>query len=204
MAVDARMPFFGRIAFWLTSVMLVAPHCATAADIESVIRFNTTCAQCHEGQCSGRLSFSLGAEAAFDHIRRYAGDVDDATTQALYDALSRMKIGCAFAPLPVPSMQEPVVASELSRYRNPRTGAYFVPVGILQPEQYRLELRLSSPASFRMEIINEFFELVEETCLGPHVQQKVVAFTVDEGARHYVRLVAPSPLHLESMRWIPD
>jgi hypothetical protein len=86
-----------------------------ADDFESVIRFNTTCAQCHEGQCSGRLSFSLGAEAAFDHIRRYAGDVDDTTVQTLYDALSRMKTTCSFAPLPVLSMREPVKSSELDR-----------------------------------------------------------------------------------------
>lgn len=185
-------------------MLAAVPLCATATDFESVVRFNTTCAQCHEGQCSGRLSFSLGAEAAFDHIRRYAGDVDDATTQALYDALSRMKTTCSFAPLPVPSMQEPVGASGLDRYRNPRTGAYFVPVGMLQPGRHRLELRLSSPASFRMEIINEFFELVEETCIGPHVQQQVVDFAVDDGVRHYVRLVAPSPLHLELMRWLRD
>jgi len=173
-----------------------------ADDFESVIRFNTTCARCHEGQCSGRLSFSLGAEAAFDHIRRYAGDVDDATAQTLYDALSRMKMNCSFAPLPVLSMREPVKSSELDRYRNPRTGAYFVPVGTLQSGRHRLEFRLSSPVSFRVEIINEFFELVEETCAGPRVQQQIVDVAVDEEARHYVRLVAPSPLHLEAMRWV--
>lgn len=196
------------IGFWLciSGVVLagIPLSAQDAANFETTIRFNTTCAQCHEGGCSGRLSFALGAEAVFDHIRRYAGDVDDLTAQSLFDALTRMKTTCAFAPLPVLSLQVSDGSSELDHYRNPRTGAYFVAIGTLQPGEYGLNLRLRSPASFRVEIINEYFELVEETCLGPNVHQQVVSFRVDERARHYIRLIAPLPLHLESMRWDQD
>lgn len=185
----------------LAGLPLSAPN---ATGFGTIIRFNTTCAKCHEGECSGRLSFALGTEAAFDHIRRYAGDVDDITAKVLFDALARMKKSCAFAPLPPLSLIEPVSTSELDHYRNPRTGAYFIPIGTLQPGEYGLNLRLRSPASFRIEIINEYFELVEETCLGPSVQQQVVGFKVDEAALHYVRLISTIPLRLESMKWGPD
>ncbi len=199
------MSFLRRTAFWITSVaVMLAPLCATATDFESVVRFNTTCAQCHEGQCSGRLSFSLGAEAAFDHIRRYAGDVDDATTQALYDSLTRMKTTCSFAPLPVLSMQEPVGASQLDRYRNPRTGAYFVPVGELHAGQYRLDIRLALAATFRTEIINEYFELIEEDCAGPATLNHAVRFRVEETAKTYVRLGSANSLRLQSLTLIPE
>ena len=196
------------IGFWLCTAGVVLAglplSAKNAANFETIIRFNTTCAQCHEGECSGRLSFALGAEAVFDHIRRYAGDVDDITAHMLFDALTRMKTTCTFAPLPVLSLQVADRSSELDHYRNPRTGAYFLPIGTLQPGEYGLNLRLRSPASFRIEIINEYFELVEEACLGPNVHQQVVSFRVDERARHYVRLIAPLPLYLESMRWEQD
>ena len=195
------------IVFWLCTAGVVLAglplSAKNAANFEPIIRFNTTCAQCHEGQCSGRLSYALGAEAVFNHIRRYAGDVDDITAQSLFDALTRMKATCALDQLPVFSFQTPD-SSILDRYRNPRTGAYFVPIGTLQPGEYGLNLRLRSAASYRIEIINEHFDLVEETCLGPNVHQQVVSFRVDEQARHYVRLIAPLPLHLESMTWDQD
>jgi len=193
-----------RYRLWIICVVLTGvPGVVFCADFEAIIRFNTTCAQCHEGQCSGRLSFNLGAEAAFDHIRRYAGDVDDATMQALYDALSQMKTACAFAPLPELALRKPAESSELDRYRNPRTGAYFVPVGMLQPGQYRLELRLSSPVSFRMEIINEFFELVEENCAGPATLNHAVHFRVEETAKTYMRLGSTNNLRLQSLALSP-
>ena len=43
-------------------LLAVGMTAAIAADISlgSVVRFNTTCAMCHEAECSGRLSFDLG------------------------------------------------------------------------------------------------------------------------------------------------
>jgi hypothetical protein len=196
--------FFSKPVRWTVTLLLAGfpLSLAHAAELESAIRFNTTCAQCHEGECSGRLSFALGKEAAFDHIRRYAGEVDAATTLYLFDALARMKTDCAFAPMPVLSLQQPAQSSELDTYRNPGTGAYFVPIGTLQPGHYRLDLQLQTPASFRVEVINEFFELVEETCAGPSVQHQAIDFMVEEQARHYVRLRSPRPLSLKSMGWL--
>ncbi len=194
-----------RFRFWtICAVLAGLPSLVlSGSDLGAIIRFNTTCAQCHEGQCSGRLSFTLGAEAAFDHIRRYAGNVDDALAKKLYDALSRMKMTCAFAPLPALSLRAEVT-SGLDRYRNPDTDAYFVPVGILQPEQYRLAIHTEVPSPFRLEIISEYFELVEETCVGANAEMTVLRFNVDEKAHHYIRLRAPQALRLKSLGFLRE
>ena len=75
---------------------------------QSAVRFNTICVDCHEGECSGRLGFSLGPGAAYNHIRRYAGDVDDALARQLQALLVHMKRKCAYAPLPALDMHGPL------------------------------------------------------------------------------------------------
>jgi len=45
------------------------------ASVESTVLFNTDCARCHEGECSGRLSFHLPPEASDQHIRRHGGEL---------------------------------------------------------------------------------------------------------------------------------
>lgn len=60
-----------RIAWLLLALSLSA----SGAEIRqgTVVRFSTVCFNCHEGECSGRLSFDSGARAAQDHIRRDLG-----------------------------------------------------------------------------------------------------------------------------------
>ena len=74
-----------------------------AADIPlaTVVRFNTLCATCHEGECSGRLSFDLGIQAAENHIRRHAGDVDRDVWRDLARLLAHTKQACAYYPMAV-------------------------------------------------------------------------------------------------------
>ena len=103
-----------------------------ASDTLSVLRFNTVCANCHEGQCSGRLSFSLGPEATFSHIRRFAGEADAILVRQLQALLEYMKQECAYAPLPVPDMQGLLGREILDAYRDPENGNYFMPLGKLE------------------------------------------------------------------------
>jgi hypothetical protein len=55
----------------------LAPAGAEGLPLNSVVRFNTVCANCHEAQCSGRLAFGSGAEAARGHMERYLGPLTD-------------------------------------------------------------------------------------------------------------------------------
>ena len=52
----------------------LAPLCLSTAaaagiPLAAVVRFNTACARCHEGECSGRLSFDHGQESSGNPIR---------------------------------------------------------------------------------------------------------------------------------------
>jgi hypothetical protein len=58
----------------------------------SAVSFNILCAKCHEGQCSGRLSFSDGTSVTRSHIQRYAGSTDEKIVSQLYAILSYIRV----------------------------------------------------------------------------------------------------------------
>ena len=158
-----------------------------ADDTAYLIRFNTACAHCHEGQCSGRLSFALAPAATFAHIRRYAGKVDDADARRLYDALAYMKRACAYPPLAVLGRHTDDPAA-LAVYRDAASGDYFVPVGPLAPGPYRLRLDLVAADRLEVEVLNQHFELVAQGRSTDPATQFDIRFAVDEAAQHFVRL----------------
>ncbi len=65
----------------------------------AVVRFNTVCANCHEGECSGRLSFQSGADAARGHMERYLGKITSAEGAALFSLLRYTKEHCSHYPV---------------------------------------------------------------------------------------------------------
>lgn len=193
---------------WFLVLSMLIPLAAIADppafDTGSILRFNTVCAYCHEGQCSGRLSFSLGPEAAFNHIRRYAGDVDEALTRQLQALLVHMKQKCAYAPLPPPDMRGPLQREILDLYLDSATRDYFIPLGKLEPGRYRLELRFEAPASLRVEVLNERFEFLVDECTDRSHSVLPVTVEVDEAADHFLRLRSPAELYLEELRLTPE
>ena len=173
-------------------------------DTLSVIRFNTVCAHCHEGECSGRLSFSLGPEAVFSHIRRYAGGVDDTLAGQLYSALERMKRDCAYAPMAAPDLHRPLQREILDVYRDPVIGNYFVPLGELEPGRYRLTMRLEVPATLRVEVLNDRFEFLVDECFSCNCALLPITMEIDETAQHFLRLRSPTALRLEELELSPE
>ena len=189
---------------WFVALLMFGPLAVwadpPAFDTLPVLRFNTVCAHCHEGQCSGRLSFSLGPEATFTHIRRFAGDVDGALVRQLQALLEHMKRECAYAPLPAPDMHGPLQREILDAYRDPATGNYFMPLGKLEPGSYRLTLRLEAPVSLRIEVLNRWFEFLVDECSDCNRTVFPVMLEVDEASKHYLRLRSPTALRLEELR----
>ena len=189
---------------WFVALLMFGPLAVwadpPASDTLPVLRFNTVCAHCHEGQCSGRLSFSLGPEAAFGHIRRFAGDVDTALVRQLQALLEHMKRECAYAPLPTPDMQGPLEREILDVYRDPATGNYFMPLGKLEPGTYRLTLRLETPVTLRVEVLNRWFEFLVDECSGCSRSDFTAMLEVDEASNHYLRLRSQTALRLEELR----
>lgn len=195
------MRWFLELSMLVSLTVVAEPAAFNAA---SILRFNTVCAYCHEGQCSGRLSFSLGPEAAFNHIRRYAGDVDEALARQLQALLAHMKQECAYAPLPPQDMRRPLQREILDLYRDSTTGDYFMPLGKLEPGRYRLDLRFEAPASLRVEVLNERFEFLVDACTDRSQAVLPVTVEVEETADHYLRLRSPAELHLEELRLTPE
>lgn len=194
-----------KVGGWIAAVLMLPwlwlP--AHAAELAQVIRFNTACAYCHEGECSGRMSFALGADAAFAHIRRYAGFVDDIEAQQLVEALAHMKENCAYLPLDAlaSGVGDPAV---LVQYRNPNSGDYFLPLGVLETGAYRLQLEFAERTAPLIEVINEHFDPVE-TCPTRESQTlHDLDFTIAEPAAHFVRLRLAEAVPLVGLRLAPS
>jgi hypothetical protein len=188
----------------LLFIPLVASATPPDFDRETTLRFNTVCSHCHEGQCSGRLSFSLGPEATFTHIRRYAGDVDDDFAQQLGDLLGLMKRECAFPPLAELDVHKPVQREVLDSYRDSASGNYFIPLGSLELGKYRLSLCFDTSVPLRVEVLNEWFDFLVDHCSGCGCGDFSEVLEVDEPGKHYLRLRSQDPLLLQEVKLSPD
>lgn len=190
----------------LPSLLLLGALAAGAAADEpagAVLRFATACAQCHEGECSGRLSFARRPQAAFDHIRQYAGPTDDALAMALYAALERMKRDCDYAPITTPALEGALDAVQIEAYRDPWSGAYFIPLPMLSPARYRLRLETTHSGRARVEIIDVAFDPLFDQCIA--IADDGVTLTLDLGepAARYLRLRPRDALRITRLALTP-
>lgn len=155
----------------------------------AVVQFNTVCVGCHEGECSGRLSFSSGEAAALSHIRRYIPDATDTTAHALFTQLRYTKEQCRHYPVAYRVPPDGIWrAADLVPWRNPRTGGYFVPLGPATVGDYQLALGFADQAQATVRVTDEAFDLLleERPCpadavtLGLHLEQAAHLYlTVD-------------------------
>ncbi|MCU0834058.1 MAG: hypothetical protein MUC77_06425 [Chromatiaceae bacterium] len=163
----------------------------------SVVRFNLDCAHCHEGQCSGRLSFALGVEATYGHIRRYAPDALDREAMELHQILGYMKENCAYAPLPG-AAPVPLDDAALAAYRDPESGNLFVPLGRVDQGRYRLALALAQPAALHIELIDENFEHLLDRCV--ETDSVAEPIEVETAGALFLRLRGSEGLAVRSLR----
>jgi hypothetical protein len=183
------------------AAILACPLSVAAADripIEAVVAFNTQCARCHEGECSGRLSFHLGEDAADEHIRRYSGALPLETVRHLGELLRYMKVQCAFYPLSLALASDSVWAVDtLGRLRAPDGTAYFLPLGVLAPGRYRLWIDGPDPGvRLAADVIAADFEQLAYEGIDQVGELQVLAFRVDTPAELYVRIRAQGPISL--------
>jgi len=171
---------------------------AEEPSLQSLIAFGTTCARCHEGECSGRLSFDTGAAGAAGHIRRYAEGLPDTAVPELFQLLEKMKRECAYSPLPVPVPRDGVWSSEaLSKLRTHSRHAYLVPLGSLERGTYRVELRIPERKHIHVEVLTRDFELLLEEPLVLRDGMATIAFTAQEPRDSLLRLRGREPILLE-------
>lgn len=160
----------------LVSLIVMWSLSVTAGEIPRalVVRFNTVCASCHEGECSGRLSFQSGPDAARGHMERYLGTITDAEANANFALLRHTKEHCAHYPVAAELPADGVwTASDLSRWRNVREGGYFIPLGNVGAGSHRLQFRFAATVrSGRLKITDQHFEMLIEDALSPENTQE--------------------------------
>ena len=185
--------FFATV-FYTFFCSLHADENAEHISVKTSVIFNTLCAKCHEGQCSGRLSFKNGIKATTSHIQRYAEDINvsESETKGFFALLEHMKKECSLLMPDDGKWQQ----KNLSRFALPSREGYFIPLGLLKEGQYRLYLETEEKIPFRVEVISERFDpFLDRSLFADHKAQELL-FTIDEPISCFLRIRSRKPLQL--------
>jgi len=171
---------------------------------ESVIIFNTTCTRCHEGECSGRMTFHLPKSKADQHIRRHGGELSIETSRQLFRILRYMKEECSFYPLSVDHAKDRFWGSNmLDKLHSPSNLAYFVPLGFLKPGLYELLLDgLNEKSNYCIEIINSEFDYYDTEKVNNENKKISLQFEADVHLEYYFRIISKKTITLKRIQLI--
>ena len=197
------MRVVGRLLGWALAVVAVGVPVAAAGDgpsLASFVAFGTTCARCHEGECSGRLTFDLAGDAVTGHVRRHAGAVSDASVPELIGLLERMKKECSYPPLgaPIPPARD-WSSEQLERLCIPSKRSYLVPLGRLEPGSYRVQMRLEGAQHVHAEVVTREFEVLLDEPMTIENGAAAVSFRAPAPIEPFLRLQAQDPLWVERL-----
>jgi hypothetical protein len=182
----------------VVALVLLGPARAETADPSRLAAsFNTVCAACHEGQCSGRLSFTSGKEVARTHVSRHLPGLTAPDQDLLFDLLARVKQRCELSP---PAVEPPPdgrwEGARLARLRDLAGTGYFLPLGELEAGRHQLGVRSAAPRCLRLQVITADFETAyERDCAGPAVDLPA-ELPITAPAVCYLRVTAPEPVEL--------
>lgn len=148
----------------LALVWVLPARAQPPAEIATIVQFHTVCNNCHEGECSGRLSFNSGADAARSHIERHLGAKQhDVQVTALFAMLQAVKESCSHYPVvPLRPAIGTWQAEELAPWRNAPAGAYFIPLGKFAAGRRQLALEFDGAAEGNARIDDEHMETIAD------------------------------------------
>lgn len=173
---------------------LSAPALAEPPSQETLVLFHTVCVNCHEGECSGRLSFESGAPSTRSHVERHAGGVSDSKLVQLFAMLRHVKETCSHYPLVVSRATTGIwEASEIAAWRNDITGAYFIPLGVLDEHRYRIELEFAAPTGGAVRIADSRMDTHGEERLCNDAR-KTLTFGATPNRDYYLYLKSDTQL----------
>ena len=195
--------------FWLGLLAAAALHPDFASGQEfstaTLIRFNTVCARCHEGECSGRLSFSIGDAAIYSHLRRYLVAPENgqaAPSEQELDPYIRllewMKLQCRLPAFPVTARLS-WQADQLETLRNPVAHAYFIPLGQMRPGRYRAVMKFDRDCSVQAEAVSANIELADSPNTATRSGQVEIDFRLSSAEAYYLRLFTDRPAALVAL-----
>ena len=164
--------------------------------------FNTLCAKCHEGECSGRLSFDTGSRTAARHIRHYAevSNLSRKEIEEFFSLLDYMKRECAIY---MPD-HEKWKKQTLSRFALSSKRGYFIPLGRLKPGRYSMTLEMSVSAPFRIEVMTDKIENLLDRSVSMLRTNSIFQFRVDKPAAVFVRIRSRKALSLTAFHIQPN
>ncbi len=193
---------------WILILFATFPlHLSSAQKVEkssiktSVI-FNTLCAKCHEGECSGRLSFDTGSKAASNHIKRYAGDanISKGETEEFFSLLNYMKTECALW-MPDNGKWKP---ENLSHFALPSAKGYFIPLGLLKEGTYHIEIKLKDDIHFRVEVLSDHFEHFLDISVCPDGKKHMLQFTTEKSVNTFLRIQSRKSLQIIDLNLVTE
>jgi len=186
--------------------LAAAPFACAQAPIPpaSVVRFNTLCATCHEGECSARLSFRLDPGATDSHIRRYTGDISPQSARELNALLEHMKLNCGYYAIDLPLPRDGRWHAELlHQLHAAEEKAYFVPLGRLAAGRHRFTLTFEQDAVVSVQLVSAGFEIAEQPPDRTQDRRRVVVLEAETPGEYYLRLRAEQPVRLLALDMEP-
>ncbi len=185
------------VFFLLVAVSLDAAENRDSISLKSAVTFNTLCAKCHEGQCSGRLSFDNGSDAASNHIKRYTEDenISNSEVKEYFTLLNYMKKECL---LFMPDISR-YTADNISDFSTASYKRYFIPLGKLDKGEYSLHIEMKEDIHFTFEIISNQFDSYLNRSFCPDNKKRVFNFTSDEMIEYFLRIKSQKSLHFKNL-----
>ncbi len=165
--------------------------------IKSAVTFNTLCSKCHEGQCSGRLTFDKGSQVASNHIKRYAEDenISKDEVKEFFTLLNFMKKECLLImPDKITHNQENLLSFATTSHKQ-----YFIPLGILKKGDYSLFIKIKDDTPFRLELISSQFDSYLDRNICSCLKKREFDFSVDEEIKYFIRLKSRKAIYLDDL-----
>ena len=192
-----------KMTIFLFLLTLFSPLTLSSAEepqnisTKTAVIFNTLCAKCHEGECSGRLSFDTGNKAASSHIKRYAGDTNISKVESgdFFTLLNHMKKKCAI----LMPKNETWRQENLSHFALPSSKGYFIPLGLLKSGKYLIEIKTKERGHFRVEVISDRFDSFLDTTFCPDQKEGSLDFALDDTENIFLRIQSKKPLHITAL-----
>ncbi len=170
--------------------------------LKSAVIFNTLCSKCHEGQCSGRLTFDTGSEAATNHIKRYCDDTTISTCEVkeYFTLLNYMKKECLlFMPSNIKYDGKNLLSFATSSHQR-----YFIPLGVLKKGEYKLLISIKEDLHYRVEIISSQFDTYLDRTICPSIKTRELEFSIDEKINYYIRISSKKAIKFESLEIVKN
>ena len=183
-------------ALALAALATFATAASAAPDCESLAVFHTTCARCHEAECSGRVTFDDLSRAS-EHVRRYAGPLADARVTELLALLRVTKEACRIdADAAARCGEPPWDAARLRRVHVATERAWFVPLGAPSTGAHRVVLRFDRDVEASLQILTARFDTVHEATVRSREHVLATPFSASGDGMLFVRVHAAGEAEL--------